>query len=812
MSVGSGNQAGNMHRLCQFGIHVFFIAIVIHTRGWGQEVVVKDVETGNPVSEVIVKWKEKGLLTDEYGKVDLRKFGVVDTLIFHHKAYDKINLHFRDITDSVTTIWLTPREFDLSEIIISVNRWEQKKNDLPYKISRITQTEIQIQQPQTTADLIGATGEIFIQKSQLGGGSPMIRGFAANRVLLVVDDVRMNNAIFRSGNLQNILSLDPHVISSAEVIYGPGSVIYGSDALGGVMDFRTLKPQYSSNDDLNINANAFVRYATANTERTSHLDVNISKQKWSWLGSISYSAFDDLTMGRNGRDAYLRREYVSRINNIDSIVTNDDPLTQRFSGYDQWSTLQKLRIRTGNFMDWEYSFHFSQTSDVPRYDRLIEWEGDQPGVAEWFYGPQKWQMHALGMHYTAQTPVFDQFKVKLAYQAFEESRNDRSFGDPWLRTRVENVDALSATWDFTKNVSPTLRLFYGGEVLANWIASRGWERDVTSEDLRPVASRYPNGSTWASSALYSSIQHELGSRWKFSFGLRYNFIAFEAPFEDTFFDFPFEVIRDNTGALNGSLGAVYTPFSQWRISINASTGFRAPNIDDIGKVFDSEPGNVLVPNPQLGAEYAYNLDLSLRYSFWEGSQFEVTGFYTWLDNAIVRRDFTFNGQDSIIYDGELSRVQALVNAENASIYGIQLSLTAQLKPWLNLDSRFTWSRGEDQEGMAVRHVAPTFGATHLQLEVKQLLADFYTTYNGAIPYERLAPSERSKPFIYAEDEDGNPFSPDWYTLNFKANYRFSDHLSLSLGIENITDQRYRPYSSGIVAPGRNYIISLSGSI
>ena len=128
----------------------------------------------------------------------------------------------------------------MDEVVLSANKWEQRVSEVPNHILKISRSTILQNNPQTTADLLQQAGPVFVQKSQLGGGSPMIRGFATNRVLLVVDGVRMNNAIYRSGNLQNVISIDPLALENAEVILGPGSVIYGSDAIGGVMDFHTL--------------------------------------------------------------------------------------------------------------------------------------------------------------------------------------------------------------------------------------------------------------------------------------------------------------------------------------------------------------------------------------------------------------------------------------------------------------------------------------------------------------------------------------------------------------------------------------------
>lgn len=175
----------------------------------------------------------------------------------------------------------TLSEKTLGEVIVSVNKWEQKINEVPNKITKINKLDILRNNPQTAADLLSQTGAVFVQKSQLGGGSPMIRGFATNRVLLVLDGVRMNNAIYRSGNLQNVISIDALSTETAEVIFGPGSLIYGSDAIGGVMDFHTLNAKFSASEKMLVKGSVLGRYSTANKENTIHADVNLGWKKWS---------------------------------------------------------------------------------------------------------------------------------------------------------------------------------------------------------------------------------------------------------------------------------------------------------------------------------------------------------------------------------------------------------------------------------------------------------------------------------------------------------------------------------------------------
>ena len=216
----------------------------------------------------------------------------------------------------------------LEEIFVSFNKWEQDSKEIPNMIEKVNLRDARLRNPQTTADLLGQIGSVFIQKSQLGGGSPMIRGFATNRVLMVVDGVRMNNAIYRSGNIQNIISIDPLSLGGAEVVFGPGSLIYGSDAIGGVIDFHTIEPKFSNNNKLSIKGSSTVRYASANEENTFHADINVANKNWSFFSSFTYSKFGDLKMGVHGPASYLRKEYVERINNVDSIIANKDSRIQ----------------------------------------------------------------------------------------------------------------------------------------------------------------------------------------------------------------------------------------------------------------------------------------------------------------------------------------------------------------------------------------------------------------------------------------------------------------------------------------------------
>ena len=432
--------------------------------------------------------------------------------------------------------------------------------------------------PQTSADLLQNNGNVFVQKSQLGGGSPMIRGFATNRLLITVDGIRMNNAIFRGGNIQNVLSIDPLAVKSTEIIFGPGSLIYGSDAIGGTMNFFTLDPVFSTTEELYFKGTALTRYASANNEKTVHTDVNFGFKKWAFVTSISYSDFDDLKMGKYGPDEYLRPEYVQTVGGVDTTVENNDPRVQKPTAYDQVSVLQKIKYKPNESWNYTAGLYYSTTSDYSRYDRLTRYEGEDLRHAEWYYGPQRWFMGNFQINHKAENTFYNEFKFTNAYQYFEESRNDRDFQDISLFTTREKVNAFSSNLDFEKKFNDRYKLFYGLEYVYNRVNSEGSELNTETGTRTTTASRYPDGSSWQSAAAYASLEFKPADAVTVSSGLRYNHTFIYADFTENnqFYNFPFTEESVNTGALTGTVGISWQANKTFQWKLHFSTAFRAP--------------------------------------------------------------------------------------------------------------------------------------------------------------------------------------------------------------------------------------------
>lgn len=798
-----------------FIICCFFLAEVLAS---AQEITVVNAETGEPVvhASVTSQGDEAYVISDEDGRVDLSVFSENDLLFFSHVAYEGYSDRKSNLLQRGFRVLLTPLSEELEEVVLSASKWKERREDVDQRVLLIGKNEVLFSNAQTSADLLQSSGNVFVQKSQLGGGSPMIRGFATNRLLLVVDGVRMNNAIFRGGNIQNIISIDPLTVANTEVIFGPGSVIYGSDAVGGVMNFFTVAPEYRP-EGFGIDGRALLRYASANNERTLHGLFHYGGRTWAGVSTFTYSDFNDLIMGSHGPEEYLRPEYVVRENGEDVVVPNVNPRKQTPAGYDQVNFLQKFSFRPVGNWEVDANLIYTTTGDLSRYDRLIRYRNDLPRSAEWYYGPQSWLMGSLVAGIEAENGWFDEFRLTNAYQQFRESRHDRNFGDAVLFVTREKVDAFSTNADLKKELGARSTLYYGLEYVYNKVRSEGYAENIITETREETASRYPDGSTWQSSSAYVNLNYRPGRRLTLRSGMRYTLVNIDADFRanNVFYDFPFDTASLNTDAFTGSLGLHWRPGRLLQFRLQAATAFRAPNIDDMGKIFDSEPGAVVVPNPELKPEYAYNIDLGVQLNLLERLKLDLTGFHSWLKDAMVRRDYAYNGSTQIEYNGELSDIQAIQNASRARVYGVEGAAEWRLSNVLKARGTLTWVKGEEEldDGSVspLRHAAPLFGNISLAYVKQRLRLEAWAQFNGELTYRELAESERGKPYLYAIDANGDPFSPSWYTLNVRGGYDVLENTRLQLALENITDQRYRTYSSGIAAPGINLVVTLRQS-
>ncbi len=793
-----------------------------------QSITILDADSKFPIDNVTVfnEDKSKRVVSDKNGVVDISEFAVNDILTFTHVAYIEYELLKRVIIGK-KIVYLRSKSEQLQEIFLSASKGIESRKRIAEQIATFSIRDIQRIAPQTSADMLAEIPGIKVQKSQAGGGSPVLRGMEANRVLLVVDGVRMNNAIYRKGHLQNSITVSPNILDRTEIIFGPSSVIYGSDALGGVIHYYTRKPSVSDKNSANVSL--LNRYSSVNDEYTVHAGIELSFKKIGSYTSISRSKFGDLRMGKNrnhGFDDWAKVfEYSNNSNSFYNPVpvANPNPEIQRNTGYDQTDILQKFYIPLSKKTNIMVNFQYSTSSDIPRFDRLTERRDGDLRFAEWYYGPQKRLLLSSQLAIQPQKKWMNQGTITVAYQNIKESRINRKFTSLDRTIRKEEVDVFSITSDFSVplTTSKDRILSYGVEFTHNDVIStpEGKTLSVNGNEIIgfsntfPVQSRYADGgSTYTTSAGYVNYRQDISKKSTLNSGIRFTNTHLSATWiDDTFITLPDNDISLNNSAITATLGYVYKPSNEWQLNTVVSSGFRSPNIDDVGKIRERS-GDVTVPNINLRPEFAYNAEFGvLRYFSDKKFYLGITTYYTLLDNYIIRDNFILNGSSTILFDGELGNVVANVNKNTAYILGGTFTFKGKLSKHLKTAASLTYTKGKAYDtDEPLSSIPPIFG----QLEISHEKGRFETRldfkFNGRKKPEDYNITEgidriEQTPLLTSGEYYG---SPSWTTLNFNSKYRITKNFDFMFMVDNIFDTHYKEFASGISAPGRNFSFSL----
>lgn len=798
------------------------IILLTSTLIYGQveAVVINEKGEALPYVEVYSSDFEFAAFTDENGRIELpEKLQDDQVIVFNFLGYQQQTLTIAKLRQEAT---VTLQQGLVLEEVLMIGRIDNQSRDLPGKVESINSKVFKLTNPQTSADALGQHADVYIQKSQMGGGSPIVRGFEANKVLLVLDGVRMNNAIYRSGHLQSAITVDNAMLERLEVLYGPGSLIYGSDAIGGVVHFRSKNPKLNFDDTKNVNffGNAYARFATANKEKSTHIDFNIGGEKFGSLTSISFSDYDDLRTGSKRGDDFpdfgKRLLYADRVNGQDIVVQNEDPNIQIGTGYNQLDILQKFLFQPTEKLRLIANFQYSTSSDVPRYDALSEREGNGLSFAEWYYGPQKRFLSSIRADLSYSSNFYDKIILIGAYQKIDEDRIDRQFGSNFRDRQDEDVDVYSITADLHKYLTAdhTFEINYGIEFNRNNLKSSAFRTNINDGMIsNDILTRYPSGgSNTNNAAIYALLKKSI-LKIDFFGGLRFSRNTLEVkykrsdnlPWPEEYYD----GVTSANRALSWSLGTAFASDSGFKASAQISSAFRSPNIDDLAKI-RVKAIEISVPNLDLSPETSLNGELTLSQKIKSNILLSVTGFYTNLDDAIVRDDFTLpDGTAFLIDEGDTLRTISNINANSAKVRGVSFNIKTALGRKFEFSGSINYIKGqrfdEAENESPLSHIPPVYGKASLSFVEDQQQFNLNLMYNGKKSLSTYGGSEDN---LENATADG---TPAWYTLNAYYLRKIGERYSVSLAIENIMDVHYRPFASGVSAPGRNLIISVNSS-
>ncbi|MGK0388042.1 MAG: hemoglobin/transferrin/lactoferrin receptor protein [Maribacter sp.] len=880
------------------------LMLLLSTAAIGQNILVTIIDSNNEtLIEATVTWGEGiGTTTDLDGTASVPRLNPQDIVSFSYTGYQTTDIFYEDLIKMnglVVTLKESPNIIT-GIVVTAPTKFGERRNNLVNNMKIISARQMEEHAASTSADAMINAG-IFVQKSQAGGGSPIIRGMEANKVLIVVDGVRMNNAIYRSGHLQNVITVDNAMLSHMEVLYGPSAVVYGSDALGGVLYMETKEPILTNLGNKEqkdtTQASAYVRYASASSTVSTHLDFGAGNEKFGSITSLTFTRFGDIVSGKRAPkwrgdsipENWLRNQYVSIINGddivFDGTIRDVNPYLQNGTEYQQGSRigywqldfLQKFKYRPSERVSHILSAQFSTSNNIQRYDQLSKIRNGKPRFAEWYYGPQK---RILLSHTTKvlnkDGKLFDRALFVTAFQNIGEDRYQRKLNNLLLERNLEDVNVYSFNADFMKNLDSleTQTLFYGTEISYNTVRSRAdFMNTSTNETLGGNPTRYGNaGNSMSNFAAYVNYRSdflatdERGDKtinsptlFRILAGLRYTYASTVANYEASSYapELPFSRVAVRGSNITGALGLAFTP-ENWAFKASFATGFRVPNVDDLAK-FREKDGFVTIPNPDLKPEYALNYELNVARTFKFGAEdkqgkkassltLSATVFYSHLLNAIVRKEHhlptytdTINGEPILVendstydFDGTLADVVINTNAATADIFGYSLNIHLAIKDQFFINAGYNDIKGNYISGMIdneevtekrpLSHIPPNYGQIGIAYQFKgkkgkswkRFKAELVVRFNGKKPLGEYDKSSGNSDNLddaieilpLENDEVG---TPQWQTWNIYTTWQFSRKFSLNFNVENIADLHYRPFSSGISAAGRNFIVTLKGT-
>ena len=813
---------------------LLFICVLSFSSIFAQEIKVFD-ELGSPIREAHFVSLEQNIhaFTNKDGIVNLAEFGTNEPLQISHSSFISVFTNKKNILLNNHQIILVFDSETLGEIVLLTRIDDENLKTTADRRVILHQKEIERLNTQTTADLLEKRAGVNVQKSQMGGGSPVIRGFEANRVLLVVDGVRLNNAIYRGGHLQSIISVDNATLEQVEIIFGPSSSEYSSDGLGGVIHLHTKRPKFT--DSPIFKQNYSTRFATANKGLSQHYDLSYTSKGFSIFSSVSTSDFDDLKMGAVRKHGYENwgKVYHYMVNGKQK--ENPNPNIQKHTGYSQKDFLQKAIFRLSDKLLFTGNFQFSNSSNVPRFDKMNDYksisfnqetettEYEDLKYATWNYGPQKRSFYSMQFDYSANSLLLDSAQLIFGYQDVFETRLVQKIDSDESIDQHENVDIYSINANFRKN-----KLHYGLEFYNNQVLSKAF-KTIDNISNPYDQTRYPNGgSSMSSWAAYITYAKKVSEKLKLNAGIRFTenklsgkYIQVRMPT----ITLPYDSIDNKYNAFTGNFSAAYFPNESWKIAAIVSSGFHAPNLDDVSKVF-YKGSNVTIPNFNLRPEYANTAEINITKNINNRILLNANAYYTAISDAIMRVEADSIHKVGVIIDPEegFTSIKTNQNTGKAEIYGATASLSMRIASNYTLETDYTYIKGRNKDtDLPFTHIPPSFGKTAIYADFDHWRASFYALYNGSKPMEEYdlisgTDNEEESPILWTNLEESDTWvieyqgTPAWYTLNMSFMYRFSESFTLQLAAENILDHHYKTFASGLSAPGRNFILTLRANL
>ncbi|MCE5345796.1 MAG: TonB-dependent receptor [Bacteroidales bacterium] len=641
---------------------------------------------------------------------------------------------------------------DLGEVVITANRYGSFQMNTPEAIRVIDSKSIQQLQLRTSPEALQTTPGVFVQKTNHGGGSPFLRGLTGNQTLLLIDGIRLSNSTFRYGPNQYFNTIDIFSVDKMEVMRGSGSVQYGSDAIGGTI--QVFSKELNTSDRSRWGGSLLTRFATQGMEESLHAGVNFSNKKAAFRAGLTGRNFGDIvggdTTGRQSPTGYMEHDYDLKGKILLSATSS---LTLAYNSVHQ--------------------------SDVPVYHKIA-----LENYAVNKMDPQKRELAYIRLNQKLNEGILKSAQFTASYQHSLETRESHKNGSDVLRLENDKVRTLSFSAEAFTSDKNNWSANSGIEIYNDLVKSDRIDNNLSSDLSITSRGLYPDGAKMTSIAVFTLHSYSLKD-WNFTAGARFN--TFIAKVED-------ETLGKTTltpSALVGNLGVLRKLNTTSGLFVSLNTGFRAPNIDDLGTLgivdFRYEK-----PDFNLKPEHSFQYQLGYKYN--NGKlRGELYVYRNELRNLIVRKKV--EGESIEGY-----QVYTKENAEHSYIQGIEASLDYELnRSWL-FSGSVTYTYGQNvTNNEPVRRIPPVFGRLAAEYSHKNWWIN--TEWQAAGKQDRLAAGDKSDNRIPVGG------TPGWNIFNVSTGYSLH-YVKINVSLLNLLNEDYRFHGSGVNGYGRSAFVTL----
>ncbi len=717
----------------------------------------------------------------------------------------------------------TKDAYILKEITITGTRTERDTFGTPHAISVVTPEEIERYRLSTTADLLREEAGIQVQKTTTGQGSPIIRGLTGYQTLILIDGIRLNNSTFRSGPNQYMSTIDSGQVEKIEVVRGYGSALYGSSAMGGVINVLTKLPKDSASR-LAIHPGIFTKFSSADRGKYARLELSGGYQNFSFIVGASYKDVDDLQPGK-GYDIQLpSKKFI--------ITSQKDPenlpegawLVDKLvpTSWQERNGDIKLGYKISENQNINLAYQGVRQQDVPRYDKLATKEFDK-----FLFDPQNRDLVYINYTNKDLSSFIDALRVSLSYHSQEEGQKQQKAKSTTFKEISDITNSKGLSIQLDSSVGKMQKLTYGFEFYHDDVDSKSITTNL-KDGKKKVSNwgTFPDDSTCLDANAYVQDSFKLLNNLELILVGRYTYYSTTSDL--SIGDPTFGIFEDSGNAITGNIGAVFGIMDGLNLTFNVGQAFRAPNLNDTTAVAVTNEG-IDAPSLDLEPEKSKGIDIGLKTQsrFFSGT---VNYYFSRITGLVTRvpLEKVYNTDEKIpeLYKDIQKSYEGIPifvkdNIEKANIQGIELAInwiTIPSLPYVHAFGNLNFTRGKDiTNNQPIRREQPVNGLIGIRWEDKsgKFWVETYSRFAGK--QDRLSDGDIRDPRIPGTTTDPKKYdpmaySPGWYTLNVRTGLNFGNLTRLAVGVENITNRRYREHGSGVDAPGINFFANLSQRI